>query len=514
MALSQAPELHNIVRFIPPGSHAPATSEVFAAVGLELRYKPDRDYLADTHAASLVNSREPWKWYEKIGEVSYAIARSARIAGYAKLQVRKRNPDGTAGDLVDDERAQAALGRIYSPYGGLRGLIERYYTLRKVPADMHLIRCRNNAGQPDGYMVLSCDEMDLTQLDKGIIKWWTTPKPSSSSRGRPHHVVQIDDYLGRLWTPSSRWIDLPDSRLNTLDTECFLLYELTESLKSKVLSRFAMSGLMFLPSEINDVRVSNARGESRQDRFMDVLAEAMARNVAARDDASARIPIIVRGPGAAGQQIRFITIDSELWETDIKLRAELIDRILQGLDVQHQAVMGVGDTNHWAAWAVSDEERRITVQPDIEAMCWGFERLIFNRELLAAGVPESKVSSWMLWYDLSGAAVKTNQQEDVRQLYDRGEVNGAVLRRVSGALDSEAMDERERIRWVGVKMLDPYLALYGTEEDIDWSKVGAGRRRPGPIGPIADEPNVGPGVGNPGSPDDNETDTPRSERPA
>ena len=42
------------------------------------------------------------------------------------------------------------------------------------------------------------------------------------------------------------------------------------------------------------------------------------------------------------------------------------------------------------------------------------------------------------------------------------------------------MQGDEYVRWVGVKVNDPYLATYGMDEadDIDWSKVGTKKAGP------------------------------------
>jgi hypothetical protein len=64
-------------------------------------------------------------------------------------------------------------------------------------------------------------------------------------------------------------------------------------------------------------------------------------------------------------------------------------------------------------------------------------------------------------------------------------------------------------------MDDPYLALFGLEGvEVDWSRVKASGGNPGPNPDSpADDAPAGPGVGNPGSPDDRDSDAPRSEEP-
>lgn len=500
-----------------------STDEVMAALALNPRSREDRNYIAYTAAASRKHEKGPWEWYGKIGEVRQAIARNSRIAGYAKLKLYKRKPDGTRGDEIITGPGIAALASLRSPFGGQRHLLERFYTLRKVPGSMYLIRTRNRAGEETGFMVLSADEIDAAALasgTNGTVKWYTTPNTGAVDSARLVYEIPAEDFVGRLWAPSPQFINVAESPLAALATECEVLIELTASLKAKIKSRFALAGLMYVPNEIQHVKASgissSANRDGDLDDLTDVFVRAMTRNVQSRDEAAALVPIILRGPGEVADKLKHLTIDTQLWETDIQLRSELLGRILMSLDQQQDAVKGVGQSSHWSAWAVSDEERRIGVQPDLEAFCWALEHLVVKPEMALAGATPEQVAETMLWYDLSDSAVKSNQQEDARQAVDRLAVTNDALRRVSGFTDDDAPDDREYVRMLGAKIGDPYLATFGmtVANDIDWTKVGLGRSRRGPIAASpADEPGAGPGVGNPGSPDDIDSDTPRTQRP-
>jgi len=506
----------------------PVTTEVTAALMLDTRDDADRYYVQTTTANTRTQSSRSWLWYERIGEVRYAVNRSARLAGYTTLVAMERNRDGSLGERVTNRDVMEIVNGIYSPFGGIRHLFERFYTLRKVAGDMWLVRTRDDNGDPNGYMLLSSDELDTSELQynapsrQGMLRWWTLPASGRGNpdQGRLYYDILPEDFIGRLWNPSARYVGMPESPMMALDTECEVLYELTESLKSKIQSRFALAGMMFIPSEINDIRVSGAttdqRNPERLDQFTRFLVEAMTRNVRDRSSAESRVPIVVRGPGEFGDKIKTITIDNAVWETDIALRAELLNRIMAGLDQQQDAVQGVGSSNHWSAWAVSDEERRVSVQPDVEAFCWALTRMVLHAELAERGWDADRIAKVQLWYDMSGAATRANQQEDARQTRDRYALSDSALRRSSGFTEDDAPTEAEYVRQIGAKIGDPYLAMFELDvtERIDWSKVGMNRTKPGPK-PMtdADETPVGPGVGQPGSPDDIDSDTPRTERP-
>ena len=285
------------------------------------------------------------------------------------------------------------------------------------------------------------------------------------------------------------------------------------------MSRFALAGLMFIPDTIANARVTRNQttvAGQEVDNTVNYLIAAMTKNVKNWEDATAYMPLLLKGPADAGEKIKHIVMDREVFQTDLELRAELINRILVGLDTNQDTTRGTRDQNHFSAWAATDEERRVAVQPDLEMMCWAFTRLVLHRQLQEAGMSPEEILRHAVLYDLSASAVHANQQEDARQLSDRGLISEIATRRMSGVREEDKISEDEYVRWVGRQVKNPKLMLHGldVEKKIDWDDVQGSPIPPGPTPESpADEPEAGPGQGDPGSPDDRETDTPRTERP-
>lgn len=476
----------------------------------------DQKYVDTVTRLGKVGGSQNWRWYEAIGEVRYGVSRSARIAGYGIATGVRINPAGATISKADQGVLAEEVAKIYSPFGSVRHLLERYYTLLKVPGTMWLARMRQGTAE-DGYLVLSDDELDRETINgAGPIIWRTIAHNPDGTKTEFERKINREDFLGRIWAPSARWIDYVDSPMTGLATECEVLHLLTETMKGRIMSRFAMAGILLIPSEMSDAAIAgpNPNKTLHTDKVLNYFVTAMTRNMATHDTAQVAMPIAMKGPSAVLDKVKHLVLETAIDERDLKLRTELIGRILTGLDVQKNAAEGVGDTNHWAAWAVSDEERRIAVQPDIDAFAWALTRLVLWPALRKRNWAEGAVQRVRLVFDLSEASVKTNLAEDFRLLQERGGVSLAALRRVSGAKESDAPDNAELVRLFGMKHADPYLAFYGLDGiAVDYDKVGVLKRPPGPT-PGNDDAERGPGVGEPGSPDDRDTDQPRSERPA
>jgi hypothetical protein len=495
--------------------------ETTAAIALDLNRDDDMTYLQSVLSDSRSSSRESWKWFEKLGTIHKAVSRSARIAGYARFRAVRVNEDGTDGDQITDGLPADIVSGIYSPWGGTRGLIDRFYALMKVSGDSYLIRIRDEDGV-DGYHMLSSDEFDgdgtdlsMVSTENGPLRWNTLPSSGGGVTSLIQRECEIRDMLGRVWLPGRRFIDQADSPLAALSTECEILHTLTLALKGRIRSRFALAGMMYIPSEIQNVVVAGLKGRKSMD-ILDYLSQAMRANVADYENASVTLPIMLRGPGQHAEQLRWISMDRDLLEADLKLREQLIDEILFGLDINQGATKGSESANHWGAWAMSDEEIRIAVQPDLDILTWAMTRLILHPQLEDDGMAPDQIMKVRVAWDISESAVRTNRQEDTRQAHELGLAAGKSVMRVTGLTDDDLMLPQEQIRQVGRQMKNPYLALFtGTDEsDIDWDEVerfGTGGK-PGPGAETATEDSsTGPGVGDPGSPGGGDAD--KDEKP-
>ncbi len=501
-------------------------TELVASARVDITVPSDMAYLRSTVGWSKTKSRKPWQWYEGIGEVHYALSRGARIAGYTSLIPRKLDKLGRPGREIKRGEEAAIVRRLESPYGGVRALAERYFTLMKVPAESYLIRVRED-DEVVGWDFVSADELDVASLDAardadGALREGTVLKritmPKSSGIEAMEQEIEARDFLGRIWRPSSRYVDMTDSSLLANETNCDLLDLLTKSLRAKLMNRLMSNGIWYIPSEINDVktaRTNTGTGELSDNKVIDRLLRSAVYQATNPGQPEAALPAFVSGPAQFAEALRHITPELEIYEVEMKLRQELIDRILMGLDVQPQDVRGLGDSSHWSAWAVSDDERRINVQPEIETMCWALTNMVLRHEMRERGLPDGRIAEAMLWYDLTAANVKTNLAEDARQAHDRGFIGDSGARLLTGVDEAFAPTDDEVIRWVGRQVRDPYLATFGLTmaKDIDWSMVGKGKSNGPTADSPADDPESGPGSDS-GSPNKNDSDTPRRLRPA
>jgi hypothetical protein len=128
-----------------------------------------------------------------------------------------------------------------------------------------------------------------------------------------------------------------------------------------------------------------------------------------------------------------------------------------------------------------------------------------------------KITPWRVWFDLSEASTQINQAENFRLAWELGQIGDDAARRSIGAVKTDAPTPEEKVRWAGWVTKDPYLLTFGLDGKdgiaIDWDKVGASKKPPGPTSAGGEGGKVGPGSKPAGSPSSRDSDTPKAKEP-
>ncbi len=502
----------------------PATAPEALTAALRLSVTDPNEFLRHRDSGILAAQDKAWTYYGKIGEIHTPLNHAAKEVGSARLRAARYD-----GKPVDRIEVQDLVDALQAKNGGQAGLLRSYYLIRKVIGEGYLIGYEEKGDI--WFDFVSPDEI-VTSNDAGGMVGRQGARGSLKRRIRPGINSQlgqdiIEDLpsgstLIRIWNPHPRFSDLADGPLVAMNEICEELIILTASLKAKIMSRLAVAGVIFLPQGLTTaVAPTEPTGDPTtltDDPVVDTIVRSMMRGVRNPGDPSSVMPIIIRGPDSAGELIRWITMDREIFDVDIKQREELIRRVRDGLDMQVEVQSGMGEANHWGSWTIQDIHVKVEVGTEVESFCSSVTPTYLWPALEAEGFSPDEAREYKIEGDLSTLTTRPNMAEDARQDYDRGSLSPAALRSYSGALETDKPNGDEYVRWVGQKMSNPALALWGTPEydEIDWDLVTSvvGKNKPGPNEQNpGEDPSVGPGVGDPGAPGQGESDAPKADRP-
>lgn len=281
-------------------------------------------------------SSEAWDIYRLVGEVHYSVQQQARLVGRLNWFMSVNGSDPNA-DLTD-QIFRAAFG---SP-AEIRDL--------QVMAAIHL-------QVPGGYL--------LARVGGPGGKWEVLANPPDTKTkkklDRSDIVVKVENQDPR--DPDSR-LDSPV--LAALDIARELLLARGQA-RAMARSRTAQLNTLIYPLE--------GAGADPQ-KFEQDLIDVMVAPLADEMSTSAVVPNLVGFPNEYIENIKTLDLTGPL---DEKLH-DRIDRLIRQLavvlDIPIEALLGMGDTNHWTAWLISEDNWLSHVEPMASPIGEGFAQAL------------------------------------------------------------------------------------------------------------------------------------------
>lgn len=449
-----------------------------------------------SHAVTQVWQREAWSLYDQLPQLHYPANYIGNSLSRFILRVGERNPDIATDPPNPDpkprsvqfEMATDALAELNAGAGGQKEILRRWGVNATIAADCWML----GTDQPDStlYELLSILEIEV-RPDGTVFRHEWGP-------GQIPQQITPGFGLWRFWRAHPARSKLADSAMQALIGDCRRLVALNDSITSRLLSRLSQAGILAIPNSLTIPGATPpADGTNRgpTDPMLYGLLQAMENGILNRKSASGVIPIMLRGPDESVANLKHITLDRKIDDSDMMLRAELRETISQGLDLPPEAQTGLSQGSHFATWSVTDDSFRSHLFPLVEQLTEGLTRTYLWPYLAKLGVAPDDYRGLVIYPDGAEVVVRPNDAEDKRQMHDRFAVSDAALRRASAVPEDDAPDEDESVRMVGRKINNAFLATWGlaVHDQIPWDLVALGAQRPGNLAALLGEPGAGGG---------------------
>lgn len=381
--------------------------------------------------------------------------------------------------------AQDAMFALEGPLGGVPELARLYGMNMTMTGEGWLVGEDKNGGTEWEFLSIR----ELIPTDQG--GWLRNPTGASTGIGmnpdyKPH-------YTKRFWRADPFATQVADAATAALTSDCQQLVALNESITSRIVTRLAQAGVLFLDTSLQVPGATQAPvgdGNAVSDPFYSQFLKTLESAIMERGGPSGSIPIIVRGQGKPEDLIKFITMDRTIDRVEMELRAELRTNIANGMDLPPEAQQGMGDATHFQAWQVGDATYNSHLLPEAQRWADGVTRVYlwpYLRDWVKAtgnSATEAEIRRHVVIADGTNVVTKPNVAEDRRQLHDRSIISDAYLREGSAVGDEAAPSDEEYVRQLGRKNGNAYLATYGLgiHDEIDWDQaavVGQSEGAPG-----------------------------------
>lgn len=375
---------------------------------------------------------EVWGYHETLGEFRYAADWESRMLSRVRLYAAKLEPGA---DEPVRQNAGTAVEIMTAFAGGVAGqaqLMDGLGTQLTVPGEGYLIV--ENVGGVEQWSARSIDEVRAARGGYEIVD---ESSPRSGIQWRPLGPDSMAPI--RVWRPNKRYHHIADSPARAARSTMRELELVNRHIVAQYLSRLASAGVVIFPDEITfPVREEFA---DAADPFMEEWIENARTAIGSPGTASAVVPMPIRVPGEYVDKIKNLDFTLKIDEKIIEKRDSAIKRLASQLNVPPEVLLGMGDLNHWNAWAVDETSLKVNIAPDAELVCQALTTGYLQPRLKASGVED--FAQWVVWYDMSELTLRPDRSDDAIALYDRLEIDGAALRRETGFGEADKPDDAE-----------------------------------------------------------------------
>jgi hypothetical protein len=371
---------------------------------------------------------EAWTYRDAVPQVGYGMRFLAGNAGRLRLYPALATPDAEQPvPLADAEgvppsvvvAAEDALARLSSDTWLWSRLLEPLAENLEVAGECYLVG--HTADGTERWEARSTDAVAFRPDGTYLVD-----SPAQGVRGSSATPLDGAAYVARLWRPHSQWPGLADAPMRQLLSDCETLLLAERAVKVASRSRLAGAGILLVPHELDVLRPEPLPDGIVPPTLMEDLTDAMLAPIQDEASVSSVVPLVLRGPSEALAAVRQVSMDRPADPALVAASARALLNIGQGLDLPPEVLSGLGDANHWSAWAISSDMFRNHLQPLairlVDSLTVAYLRVV----LPEYGVADEWVSRVVVWFDPSLIVTSPNRGEDAAEAFDRYAISTAV----------------------------------------------------------------------------------------
>jgi hypothetical protein len=419
---------------------------------------------------------EAWTYYETLGEFRYGVNWLANMISRVRLRAGELDPASDEPSIVDDGLAAQAMSEFGNGIGGRADIMRRLAIQLSVPGECYTIG--EQRGPVSTWQVRSVAEV---RAQGGT---YQVTDENTVNTGAKWRDLAKDSIPVRIWRPGDRFYHLADSPARAALDVMRELELVNRAIRAQYLSRLASSGMIVLPEEMTfPVREEFADAE---DPITMEWVEIAATAIATPGTARAAVPIPLMVPAELVDKIKFIDFTVTLDEKILDRRDQAIRRLATILDIPSDVMLGLGDTNHWSAWAVEESGLKAHIAPLVEQICAALTTGYLQPRLAASDDPNAM--KYVVWYDMSELTLRPDTSQNAKDAYDRMEISGDALRTATG-FSPDDKPSPEELKAIGLKALirNVHGAAPGALDAlVGTSLIAPATTGPGAAGPATD----------------------------
>lgn len=398
-----------------------------------------------------------WRMWEQIGEIHFAFSLIGQVLSRVNLYTavvmsgddvpvplnvwledmsEEGNPDTVK--RMSAKADELLYDLVEHTPGRGPGLMRTLGINLSVPGEGFLVHDKNE------WLILSSEE--LTSQGQ---RWRVRRSRQGSRSGQgSDRVLESNTFVARLFQPSPRFSDEPDSSMLGVLDQCEQLVLLDQAMRAA--ARRAMNaGLVFIPDGLSAYSAS-AEGQT----LSDAIAETALSAVESEGAVSTVTPRVITGPAELGQYIQHIPLTLPVDEKMAVAAQRLLERIMQGLDIPKEVVKGVADVKYANAIVVDDNLYRMTVEPlvllIVDCLTSAYMRPLLSKEARTEGEKQF-ADKVVIWADTSAIVTRPDKSQAADTGYSNHILSAEAWRRTRGFVETDAPDDDELLTRIALE---------------------------------------------------------------
>jgi len=398
--------------------------------------------------------QQAWNFYDLIGELRYGARYYGNALSQLRLEIGWKPSSGSSPQPIDLEnppegfnRAQyeiavSTLDRLHSSEGSINEILRAYGVNLFVAGEGYLVGRTDRETGVERWDFYSTEQ--LVWLNS---RWYL----KENVLWKTDQLIELsgDDYVIRVWQAHPRYSDEPDSPLRSVLSLCEELLLLSANVRATALSRIP-AGILLMPDTMLDAgpdyepeNLNNdaAREQQSQSTLEDIYNHFIT-PIADPNSAAAVAPFILTGDPEDLEQVRLIEFDREVDQIAAEQRHELITRIAHGIDLPSEILSGIGQMNHWSAWAVEEMAYKAHIAPAAALFCGAITaNLIWPAIQVATG--QDVDQRLVVMSDPIDLISHIDRRMNAKDGHSSLVISDATYRRALGFSDDDAPDDLE-----------------------------------------------------------------------
>lgn len=381
---------------------------------------------------------EAWRLYDVVGELRFLAGWIGDSVSQCRLYVTRIDDSGEETGEVDDRRI-AQLASVPLGTGSQRDDNLRLLGIDlSVSGEAWIVAEDGNTAHPKNWFVVSGSQL---RREGGVV---SVDRPIQFG-GKVLTLQDGKDLLIRAWRPHPNAIMQSDSPTRSAIPILREIELLTKREFAELESRLVSAGVWFLPEGLDF-----PRGEDDPEGiegFMALLQRVAATNIRDQSQSGAMVPIMTTVPDALLEHLDKFKEPTTFWSPVsgevMEMKDKAIRRLGATFEVPSEILTGIGDSNHWTAWAVGEEGVK-RIRPYLATIADTLTRGFLIPTLAREGYEDADQYAYA--FDVAPLAVRPNRHTEAMELSDRYLITDEVAVTASAFTPQQMPTEQEKLK--------------------------------------------------------------------